>query len=197
MARNEKRSKFTETKKSRTGTYFLIGILVIGVLTVGAFRIFAKSGVPEGAVNVGQVDYTGQNIDPVPIEVQESDGQVIVDLNKIKTEKMVTFDVPGINFTLENGTPFNYVPILGYVSPKGNVILATSLCEPCSGITFHIEGDHLVCNSCGTRWYLESMQGISGGCTQYPPEMFKYTVQGDKLVIDKADLEKWQPRKLQ
>lgn len=194
MSRDEKRSKFTETKKSKTGTYFLIGILALGVIVVGAFKFLAKSGVPEWAVNVGQVDYTGQNVDPVKIEIAESNGQIVVDLNKIKSEKMVTFDVPGINFTLENGTPFDFVPILGYVSPKGNVILATSLCEPCSGITFHIEGDQLVCNTCGTRWYLENMQGISGGCPQYPPEMFKYTVQGDKLFINKADLQNWQPR---
>lgn len=194
MSRTEKKSKFTEPQKSKTGTYFLVGILVLGIVVFAAFKIFGKSAVPEWVVNVGEQDYSGKYIDPVKIEIEESGGQVVIDLNKVKSNKVVTFDVPDVNFVLQNGTPFDYVPILGYVSPNGNIIFATSLCEPCSGITFHVEGEQLVCNSCGTRWYLEDLKGISGGCPEYPPEMFQYTVQGDKVMINKAYLQSWQPR---
>ncbi|PKM80605.1 MAG: hypothetical protein CVU89_12775 [Firmicutes bacterium HGW-Firmicutes-14] len=194
MSRRDKRNKFVEQKKSRTGTYFLVGILAIGVIVFGAYKLLGQSDTPAGVTNVGEVDYNSQFIDPVQIDVIDSGGNIVIDLNKVKSDKAVTFDIPGINFTLNNGTPFDYVPIIGYVSPKGNVIMATSLCEPCSGITFHFEGDHLVCNACGTRWELEGLKGISGGCTEYPPETFNYTVEGDKILIKRTDLENWQPR---
>ncbi|MHB9095762.1 MAG: Fe-S-containing protein [Eubacteriales bacterium] len=196
MSRSEKKNKFTENRKSKSGTYFLLGILVVGIIAAGAYGLLRKSSADADAVNIGAVDYTGQALEFGKVQATDSGGDVTVSLSDIKNKKTTTFDVQGINFTLNNGTPFNYVPLLAFVSPKGNLTVATSLCEPCSGTTFHVEGDQLVCNSCGTRWSLDGLQGISGGCTKYPPETIKYTVQGDKLIIKKADLQNWKPRAL-
>ncbi len=193
MSRDSKKDKFVNQKKPRTGTYFLVGVVAAAIIVVGAFMLFGKSG-SEGLTNVGAVDYGSASVDFTAVEAEDANGKIVVDLNEIKNNKTVKFDVQGINFTLNNGTPFEYLPLLAYVSDKGNVVVATSLCEPCSGVAFHIEGDQLVCNACGTRWYLDNMQGISGGCTEYPPEMVQYTVEGDKLIIDRALLENWQPR---
>lgn len=194
MSRNDKRNKFTETKKSRANIYIIAGVLV-AVLAAGGFIFFNNSSNSNpDAVNVGAVNY--QTADFAKVSASESNGDIVLDMNDLKNKKTVTFNVPGIKFTLNNGTPFNELPLLAYVSPKGNVVVATSLCEPCSGTTFHVEGDQLVCNSCGTRWTLDGLQGVGGGCTQYPPESVKYTVQGDKLIIKKADLQNWQPRQV-
>lgn len=193
--RNDKKSKFIQPRKSNTKTFILAGVLILAVIVAGGFLMAGKSA-DAGAdlTNVGPADYTNQTADFVKVQATETGGDIVVDLNELKSKKLLTFDIPGISFTLNNGTPFNYLPILAYVSPKGNVVVAASLCEPCSGIYFHVEGNELVCNACGTRWDLETLQGISGGCPQYPPDKVKYTVDGDKLIIKKADLAEWKPR---
>lgn len=195
MSRDDKKSKFTQTKKSNTGLFFISGVLVVVVLAVGGFMLSKKpSGTDAGAVNVGPVSY--QKAEFAATSAAEAGQDIVLDINQLKTSKTVTFNVPGINFSLANGSPFDYLPLLAYVSPKGNIVVATSLCEPCSGTTFHVEGDELVCNACGTRWTLDDLQGVSGGCTTYPPETVKYTVEADKLIIKKTDLQNWKPRQV-
>lgn len=195
MSRIDKKSKFTQTKKSNTGLYAVAGVVIVAVLAVGGFMLSKKpSATDANAVNVGAVNY--QKAEFAAATATESGGDIVLAMNQLKTSKTVTFNIQGINFSLANGSPFNYLPLLAYVSPKGNIVVATSLCEPCSGITFHVEGDQLVCNACGTRWTLDGLQGVSGGCTTYPPETVKYTVQGDKLIIKKADVQNWKPRQV-
>ena len=195
MSKNEKRNKFTNPQKSNSKTFILVGILVLAIVAVGAYVAAGKSGSPAGEVNVGAANYPAQQaVDFASTAADTGSGDIVLNLNDIKTKKATTFSVPGINFTLANGKAFSSLPLLAYVSPKGNITVATSLCEPCSGTTFHIEGDQLVCNSCGTRWTLDGLQGVSGGCTKYPPESVKYTVQSDKLIIKKVDIQNFKPR---
>lgn len=195
MSRNDKKDKFTQAKKSNTGIYAIAGVVVVVLLAVGGFMASKKSSATDAnAVNVGAVSY--QQAEFAATTAKESGGDIVLNVNELKTKKSETFSIPGISFSLANGTPFNDLPLLAYISPSGNIVVATSLCEPCSGTTFHIEGDQLVCNSCGTRWTLDGLQGVSGGCTTYPPETVKYTVQGDKLIIKKADLQSWKPRQV-
>ncbi len=195
MSREEKRSKFVEEKKSKASTYFLIGIVVL-IFAAGGVMYATKGIRDKGLINVGAVDYSGQNVNFNKITASESNGDIVLDLNIIKEQKTTTFDVQGIDISLNNGTPFNYLPMLAYVAPNGNLVVATSLCEPCSGTEFHIEGDELVCNTCGTRWYLGDMSGVSGGCPEYPPDIMKYTLEGDKVIIKQSDLQNWKPREV-
>lgn len=195
MSRNEKKSKFTEPQKSNNKMFVIAGLVIVALLAVGGFMVSNQSGAADAnLVNVGATTY--QVAEFAKMNATEENGNIVIDFNELKNKKSITFDVQGISFSLNNGTPFNYLPLLAYVTPKGNVVVATSLCEPCSGIAFHIEGDQLVCNACDTRWSLEDLKGISGGCPQYPPDKVKYTVEGDKLIIKKADLENWKPRQV-
>jgi hypothetical protein len=86
------------------------------------------------------------------------------------------------------------LPLLAYVSPAGRLVVATSFCEPCRSDKFHIEGDSLVCDTCFTRWDLETLSGQGGGCMDYPPEEVDATVQGDTVTVAAASLESWVPR---
>lgn len=56
MSREEKRSKFVEEKKSKTGLYFLNGVLVMALSTGGIFY-GTRSLRDLGLINVGAVDY--------------------------------------------------------------------------------------------------------------------------------------------
>ena len=200
MGREDKRSKFTNKGNSGKSSmsYFIIGL--VGVIVIAAAVYFftgSKNEATAGLYNAGAANYTGKTVEMTKVTADTSGDKIKVDVQAIKDKGLVTFDVPGISFTLNNGTPFSSLPVLAYVSPKGDVVVATSLCEPCSGTTFHIEGDQLVCNACGTRWTLDGLQGVSGGCLQYPPDAVKYSVDGNKLVIDQSLLKSWQPRPVQ
>jgi len=55
-------------------------------------------------------------------------------------------------------------------TPKGKTISGIRVCEPCLSFSFQmIEGKYLRCDLCGTLWDIETLQGISGGCMNYPP----------------------------
>ncbi len=196
MSREEKRDRFVNENqpKSKAGTYFLIGVLGFAIVVVGAFFALRKPAGPPWAIKVDGVSYAGKTLQTEKVPVEFSGGKVTLKLDDIKNKKLVTFDVPGIKFALANGTSFDYLPILAYVSPIGNVIVAASLCEPCSGTEFSISNDTLVCNSCGTTWDLERLKGIQGGCPDHPPEVLEYKAEGDKIVLDEARLKQWQPR---
>jgi hypothetical protein len=86
------------------------------------------------------------------------------------------------------------IPLISYIAPNGNLVVATSFCEPCKSTSFHIEGNTLVCDTCFTKWDLNTLQGVSGGCTAYPPLVLKVKQQGANIVVATADLENWTPR---
>jgi hypothetical protein len=88
----------------------------------------------------------------------------------------------------------NGLPLIAYVAPSGKLVVATSLCEPCRSWDFHIEGGDLVCNACFTRWDLNTLKGVEGGCLDYPPAELTVAVEGDVIQIQQSDLEAWTPR---
>ena len=57
-----------------------------------------------------------------------------------------------------------------------------------------IEGGQIVCNVCGTRWDLETLKGVSGGCQGYPPDVLKSTTDGGKISVDEATVLAWKAR---
>ncbi|MGE5577472.1 MAG: Fe-S-containing protein, partial [Syntrophothermus sp.] len=74
------------------------------------------------------------------------------------------------------------------------VVTAIRLCEPCSSTSFHIEGSNLVCNTCGTVWSLENLQGLSGGCQKYPPEAMTTSRDGGDAIMSVDEVAAWEPR---
>ena len=185
--RKGKQERFTAPKKNYTLIYVLVAVFVV----VGALSINFMAGGGEktvadaNAYNVGApVDY--QN----PVEMTDitntvADGKVAINLDEVKKA--------GIIFT-EYNQGGKQLKLTAWVSPSGNVTAAVSMCEPCRGDRFHIEGKEIVCNVCGTRWTLEDLQGVSGGCLTYPPDKVKYEVKDGKILMDEAQIQAWQPR---
>jgi hypothetical protein len=68
------------------------------------------------------------------------------------------------------------------------------MCEPCNSESFHIVSDELVCDACGTTWQLNNLEAISGSCGKYPPDPIPSSVKEGNIIINAADVEKWQRR---
>ncbi|HSB04378.1 MAG TPA: Fe-S-containing protein, partial [Thermodesulfobacteriota bacterium] len=86
------------------------------------------------------------------------------------------------------------IPLVAYITQAGKVVTAVSMCEPCRSTRFHIKEKTLVCNACATEWNLETLQGISGGCLNYPPDVLPSTIGNGKILIDEKIVQQWKPR---
>jgi uncharacterized membrane protein len=186
--RSEKKEKLLKKNK-------LISLGVI-VLTLSAGAITA-SWLPwkseavakklAGSQVTNSISYKNQNIPMTPVSATVKAGMLEISLDAVKEKKIVSFAYG------KKGQP-SPIPLMAYLTPSGKLITAVSMCEPCRSSKFHIEGERMVCNTCSTKWELESLQGIEGGCLKYPPEVIAHTLQGNKILIKETDILSWKPR---
>jgi uncharacterized protein len=179
--REEKRSRFSGDGGSggvQTGQLRATPVVaVLGVLL--AVFVVVMLSHPEAA--------TAQVIQQVPAATAAvASGQVTVSAEEVRTKKIVYWD-----YSRADGTS---VPLMAYQCPCGVLKMAVRMCEPCDGYSFRIEGTQLACNSCDTRWDLETLRGISGGCQDYPPDLLRTRVIDGRLTVDEARVARWTPR---
>jgi hypothetical protein len=183
----------------------VIILVVVVVLIGGGVAGYVLAGrapsVGDTVVQPGGVETSSGQDGGVVEMVLLSDPVVLDDAIQLSLSEIKAGRIGGLLYTRSNAMPAGYddlpggaLPILAYVSPSGKLVVASSLCEPCHSYAFHIEGDELVCNACFTRWNLDTLEGVSGGCTAYPPAVIEATVQGDAVLIKKSILESWEPR---
>ena len=185
--RKEKQEKFMAPKKNNTMMY--VGIVVLLVLAITSSIYFTKqpTGGSENvaAYNIGNTVAYEQPVEMTDVTNTVNAGKVSIDLEEVKKAGIVYTEYN------QNGKK---VALTAWVAQNGELSSAVSLCEPCRGYKFHIEGNDLVCNACGTRWTLDTLQGISGGCLTYPPDRLKYEVVDGKILLDEAQIQAWKPR---
>lgn len=132
-----------------------------------------------------QLDYPDYSTQMQTVEVRSENGKIIVPLDMVKQKKFVTF-----NYSSTKGI----LPLLAYISEEGKIVTAVSVCEPCNSTRFHIRSDEIVCNSCGTTWKLNNLNGVSGACQKYPPDPIPSVVVGNEIQIDEATVASWDRR---
>ena len=71
---------------------------------------------------------------------------------------------------------------------NGVIYVRASICPPCRSLGFTLNGDILVCDTCGTQFKASTGEGISGACVKYPKAAVKYEITDGKVVMTKADL---------
>jgi hypothetical protein len=117
----------------------------------------------------------------VPEEVVTNSKLVFVDvkLDNVTSE----FNYLGRRIILSSYRNAEYLPLVIISTPNGNTISGVRVCEPCSSFSFHIvDGKYLQCDACGTRWDIETLQGISGGCMSYPPPRLSTGLVGGVVI---------------
>ena len=182
----------------RVAAAVLVVALVVTGIVLGV-TLRGESAKVGGPVVVDKgADYSGAPVEMSILESVEANGSgaVALSLTEIKAKQ-----IGGLVYSRSTPMPADYalienngLPVLAYVAPSGRVVVAISLCEPCRSYSFHISGSELVCNSCFTRWDLDTLKGVGGGCLDYPPEELTVTVEGDLVRIDQSALEAWVPR---
>ncbi len=198
-ARDSKRDRVLGRARRRSWTVTVLGVVVavlagvVLTLTVDPLGLLGRDDAPEFKLASRRYD-AGQPVTETPVTPELKDGKVYVDLATVDKSNLVRFELAGKEVTLPNGASFDALPVIVYVAPSGRVVAAVSFCEPCAGTSFHISGNRLVCNVCGTQWSLEKLQGLAGGCLTYPPDEVAYSVDGGNLVLSEQQLRDWTPR---
>lgn len=187
----KKNQTFTQPQKSNAALFSIVGLVAV-IIMIAVYFAFANdnssNASPKAAADIGQaINYSpNDKLEQVIVESKVEEGNVIVTtLSAIKEQRFIWTEYN------ENG---KRIPLTAFIQPDGNVMVAVSFCEPCNGETFHITGNQLVCNACGTTWDLQSLKGLSGGCQAYPPEALTYSLNGDNLEIPQSVLDAWIPR---
>ena len=167
-------SKLQATKQVSSGV----------TLTAASGATASPASVSGGSIAMTPIDMAvdGPNATFAVADVQKS---TLVSMKYPRTSPL-----PGVWQDITGGT----IPLISYVAPSGNLVVATSFCEPCKSTSFHIEGNTLVCNTCFTKWDLNTLQGVSGGCTAFPPQALTVQNQNGTIIVPTADLESWTPR---
>lgn len=189
MNSESKREKLLGEKK-KISTWKIIAIILVAVALPVSWFLFkegphAESKGITGTQVMDGVNYQNQSVSMTKGDVTVQKGAVEVPLELVKNNKLVSF---------EYSRPDGRIPLLAYITPAGKLVTAVSVCEPCRSTRFHIEGNQMVCNSCFTRWDLETLKGISGSCLKYPPDTLPHEAQGEKVRIKELDLKNWKPR---
>ncbi|KJR46451.1 putative membrane protein [Desulfosporosinus sp. I2] len=189
--RADKNKKFTQPQKSKTALFSIVGLLAVIIMTASYF-LFANndstSSSVKAAVDIGQkINYSpNDKLQQTVVESKVENGKAIVaTLSTVKEKKFIWTEYKA------NG---KRIPLTAFIQPDGKVMVAVSYCEPCKGETFHITGNQIVCNVCGTTWDLQTLKGLSGGCQSYPPDALTYSLNGDNLEIPQTVLDAWAPR---
>jgi len=167
----------------------IIVILLVAAIPLAWFILRnspeAGSGSVAGTQVTEKISYKSQTVRMTPVDSVAGSGTIEIPAEIVKDKKIVYF---------EYNKGGKKVPLMAYITPSGKLVTAVSMCEPCRSTKFHIEGDDMVCNACGTRWTLEGLQGISGGCLAYPPDVVAHTIENGKVKIQETIILDWKPR---
>jgi uncharacterized protein len=194
-----KRQRFEDSGKFPWGRLLLFGAAIFVLLFGGLYgwERYQTGKQVGGAVIADASDYPQQASMTASIDAVQTAEGISIGVDQLKNDWLVGFKfkrttpLPDEYQALVGG---NDLPMIAYVAPNGRAVVATSFCEPCRSTSFHIEGDHLVCDACFTRWDLNTLEGLGGGCKDYPPEEVVAEVRGDSLFVPTEALEGWLPR---
>lgn len=189
-----------ESKYKGPNRVVILLFVLVAVAGVATFVLLNQSSVTAvqrwegGNYNIGKSrDYDGRTINMTTVANSVEDGKI-----KFPLEEVINKELVYTVYKNKEGRELPLVgtetPLLAYISPAGRLVTALAICEPCRSLSFHIEGNKLVCDTCGTRWLLNDLAGISGGCTLYPPEELPYQVEAGTVMIDESVILSWNPR---
>jgi hypothetical protein len=184
-----KREKLLGEKKRFPAWKIILIALLLAALPISwlLFRDTPQAGPAKFVASqvTENVNYQNQSVTMTKVAVVVGAGSVEVPVDFVKEKKLVYFE-----YQRSDGR----IPLLAYITPSGKLVTAVSVCEPCNSTSFHIEGNQMVCNACFTRWDLETLKGISGGCLTYPPDVISHSVSAGRAIIKEIDVQNWKPR---
>jgi nitrite reductase/ring-hydroxylating ferredoxin subunit len=145
----------------------LASILLAALVVVGC-----NSG------GTGDTDGTGGIISPTWITAQQDGDTLSIPVSELNSGKMLHFSIA---YQGDSMTFMAYK--LG-----GETYVRANVCPPCRSTSFSLDGDTLVCDSCGTRFKASTGAGISGACVNYPKAEVVHKIIGANVTMEMDEL---------
>jgi hypothetical protein len=150
----------------------ILGIFVV-ISTVATLVLVACSGgTASGATN--------SPVKPTWIDPEMSADTVSIPLDTVQAKKNIHFKVES-----EKGTAYYMAYVYG-----GITRVRADVCVPCRSISFTLNKDLLVCDSCGTTFKAVDGTGVQGPCVRFPKAAVPFETVSGKMVMKQADLVK-------
>jgi len=71
---------------------------------------------------------------------------------------------------------------------NGEIHVRASYCPPCLGISYSLDRDILVCDTCATTFAAKTGDGIEGACVDFPKAPVPYKIADGSIAMKEADL---------
>jgi nitrite reductase/ring-hydroxylating ferredoxin subunit len=68
------------------------------------------------------------------------------------------------------------------------IYVRASICPPCRGKTYSLDGSTLVCDTCATTFDAKTGKGIAGACVNYPKAPVAYLISDGNIVMKTSDM---------
>jgi uncharacterized protein len=164
---------------------FFGAIVVILILIFIRFLTIEEHGVIAGQPVVGDGrNYENRTVEMVEVGSEVRDGHLVFSLDDVLQHELVQVEYRGETAI---------VPVLAYISPKGKLVTAISISEPCNATHFTIIGNTIKCNNCSANWDLNTMQAYAC-CPNNPPDPIPSQTVGNEVRVAIATLENWRRR---
>ncbi len=188
MSKNKRKRKAKRKPEQKSyKRYAVVAAIVIAWAGYWALVNLSEGGLRNYPKLVEGVFYTTPTVSEDGIRVSihnsfvEENKLVYIDIRL--EEPLEEFVYQGRTIPLEWYRDGEYLPLVVISTPKGETITGIRVCEPCGSFDFHIiDKKYLDCDACHTRWDIETLDGLSGGCLDYPPPELSSTV-GDIVEI--------------
>ena len=191
---NNKKNEFTNENRKKGLNLVILGVFLVMFAGITAYLLSnndtatsERARYTAGDFNIGTAYSYEQVTSMTPVNNKLDGDKVVLSLSEVKQAGIIYTQVPVGN---------SYMPITSYIAPSGRLVVAFSMCEPCNSDTFRIDGEQIICESCGTIWTLEELNPISGGCMNHPPEEIYYEVDKDTILIPFQQIQDWTPREI-
>jgi len=126
----------------------------------------------------GDTDGTTGIVNPTWITAQQEGDTVSIPVSELDSGKMLHFSV---TYQGDSKTFMAY-------KLSGETYVRANVCPPCHSTSFSLDGDILVCDSCGTRFKASTGAGISGACVNYPKAEVVHKISGASVTMEMDDL---------
>lgn len=191
----DKRSRFENfAVRKRLGFKQVLGMVTIVALIV--FWMIGKENSPDRERSTVAKPVTYRKIIKMEeIQTKEENGSLVFKLSEVKKNRIVNFMYEGTR--VADGTSTKPLSLMSYIMPSGKLFVGTAYCPPCRSDKHFIDKDGtLTCDLCGTKRNLETLEGIEGGCIDYPPDEFNAGIRNGMVEIGLRDLKAWSPKPL-
>ncbi|MCF6268319.1 MAG: Fe-S-containing protein [Melioribacteraceae bacterium] len=185
---NQKRDAVLGKKSTKSQQLNVVLALVLFGIIVGYFvttETKEEKTINNQPVISESLSYPNYPTLLAEVSVDVKNGNIMLPLDVVQNKKFVSFTYNG-----KNGS----VPLLAYITQEGKLVTAIRMCEPCDSRSFHIVGDNLVCDACGTTWHIDNLDAVSGSCGKYPPDPIPSRVKGNKIIISVSAVTSWTRR---